>query len=202
MKKIDLSRLLGSKCRTKILEKYLLEYAFWNVEWFYMRALSRDIDEQINSVKRELDSLKELGFLKSKFDAKKKIFYINKNFYLLEDFKNIFLKSYSPLEDIKKFLKLEKFIDLAIVNEELLENLEWKTNNIVDILLIWDIDKPLFAEFLSKIFFNKKIKYAILSTKDFYDRIEHWDKLIYRLLKQKWNIYLYDKLWVKQTLEK
>jgi hypothetical protein len=34
------------------------------------------------------------------------------------------LKSYSPIEDIKKFLKLEKALDLAIVNEELLNNLE------------------------------------------------------------------------------
>ncbi len=200
MKKIDLSRLFGSKCRTKILEKYLLEYSFWNKDGFYMRALARDIDEQINSVKRELDSLKELGFLLAKYDAKKKIFYINKKFYLLEDFKNIFLKSYSPIEDIKKFLKLEKSLDLAIVNDELLENLEWKTNNIVDILLIWDIDKTNFAWFLAKVFFNKKIKYAILSTKDFYDRIEQWDQLIYKLLKQKWNIFLYDKLWVKNKL--
>jgi vacuolar-type H+-ATPase subunit F/Vma7 len=55
---------------------------------------------------------------------------------LLEDFKNIFLKSYSPLEDIKKFLKQEKNMDLAIVNEDLIENLEGKTNNIVDILII------------------------------------------------------------------
>ncbi len=201
MKKIELSKLFWSKCRTKILEKYLLEYAFWNNSWFYMRALSRDIWEQINSVKRELDSLKELGFLKSKLDAKKKIFYINKKFYLLEDFKNIFLKSYSPLEDIKKYLKKEKQMDLAIINEELLENLEWKTNNIVDILIIWDIDKLNFSEFLAKIFFNKKIKYAILSTKDFYNRIDCWDKLVYKLLKQKWNIYLFDKLWIKQTLE-
>ena len=200
MKKIDLSKLFGSKCRTKILEKYLLEYTFWNKDWFYMRALSRDIDEQINSVKRELDSLKDLWFLHSKYDAKKKIFYINKKFYLLEDFKNIFLKSYSPLEDIKKFLKQEKNIDLAIINDELLENLESKTNNIVDILLIWDIDKPNFALFLEKIFFNKKIKYAILSKKDFYDRIEQWDQLIYKLLKQRWNLYLYDKLWIKVKL--
>ena len=201
MKKIDLSKLFWSKCRTKILEKYLLEYAFWNNDWFYMRALSRDIGEQINSVKRELDSLKNIGFLKSKLDAKKKIFYINKNFYLLEDFKNIFLKSYSPLEDIKKFLRQEKKLDLAIINEDLIENLEWKTNNIVDILIIWDINKANFSDFLAKIFFNKKIKYAILSTKDFYDRIEGWDKLIYKLLKQRWNIYLFDKLWVKQSLE-
>ena len=41
-----------------------------------MRALSRDLEEQINSIKRELDSLEELHILKSREDAKKKIFYL------------------------------------------------------------------------------------------------------------------------------
>jgi hypothetical protein len=70
-----------------------------------MRALSRDLEEQINSIKRELDSLEELNILKSREEAKKKFFYLNKNFLLLEEFKNIFLKTYNPYESIKKFFK-------------------------------------------------------------------------------------------------
>ena len=51
-----------------------------------MRALSRELDEQINSVKRELDNLTDLGLLKHKTELKKKIFYINSNFILLDEF--------------------------------------------------------------------------------------------------------------------
>ena len=91
MKNLDLTKLFGSKTRTKLLEKFFLEYESWNNEGFHMRALSRDLDEQINSIKRELDSLEELNVLKSREDSKKKIFYVkNSKFYYKIDFITFF----------------------------------------------------------------------------------------------------------------
>ena len=66
MKNIDLTKLFWSKTRTKLLEKFFLEYEAGNNDGFHMRALSRDLDEQINSIKRELDSLEDLHILKIK----------------------------------------------------------------------------------------------------------------------------------------
>jgi len=92
MKELDISKIFWSKCRTKLLEKFFLEYESWNNDGFHMRALSRDLDEQINSIKRELDNLSEIWILKFKQELKKKIFFVNSNFYLVEDFTNIFIK--------------------------------------------------------------------------------------------------------------
>lgn len=197
MKNIDLTKLFWSKTRTKILEKFFLEFESWNNDWFHMRALSRDLNEQINSIKRELDNLENLSILKSKEEFKKKVFYLNKNFLLIEEFKNIFLKTYNPYENIKKFFKEEKNLELVIVNEELSKRLIWKTNNIVDIFLIWEIDKVKFNNFLARVFFNRKIKYAVISKDDFEKRLEYNDKLIFNIINQKWNLFLIDKLWVK-----
>jgi len=202
MKNFNLTKLFGSKTRTKILEKFFLEFESWNTEWFHMRALSRDLDEQINSIKRELDNLEELNILKSKEEAKKKYFYLNKNFFLIEELKNIFLKAYNPYDAIKKFFKNQENLDLVIINEDLLKRLTWNTNNIVDIFLIWKIDKVLFNEFLAKIFFNRKIKYAIISKDDFEKRLEYNDKLIFNIIKQNWNIFLKDNLWINKLLYK
>lgn len=58
--KFDLSKIFGSKCRAKILEKFFLDYAVGDNIGFHMRALARDLDEQINSVKREMDNLEDL----------------------------------------------------------------------------------------------------------------------------------------------
>ncbi len=160
MKNFDLTKIFGSKTRTKILEKFFLEYESWNNDWFHMRALSRDLEEQINSIKRELDSLEELNILRSKEESKKKFFFLNKNFFLMDEFKSIFLKSYNPLETIKSFFKQQENLDLIILNEALLKRLIGNTNNIVDIFLIWEIDKVIFNDFLAKVFFNRKIKYA------------------------------------------
>ncbi len=200
MKNLDLTKLFGSKTRTKLLEKFFLEYESWNNEGFHMRALSRDLDEQINSIKRELDSLEELNILKSKEDNNKKLFYVNSRFILIDEFKNIFLKTYNPYDPLKKFFKDEQNLSLVIINEELWHRLQWITNNIVDIFLIWEIDKINFNNFLAKTFFNRKIKYAIISCDDFQKRLEYKDKLVFNILKQKWNIFLKDDLEVKNMV--
>jgi hypothetical protein len=70
-----------------------------------MRELSRELDEQINSIKRELDSLSEMGVLKSKLISKKKVFYLNKSFFLLEEFKSIFVKNFDPIPQLKSYFK-------------------------------------------------------------------------------------------------
>jgi len=88
-----------------------------------MRALSRDLEEQINSIKRELDSLEELNILKSKEEAKKKYFFLNKNFFLIEEFKNIFLKTFNPEDTIKKFFKEQHSLNLVLINEALSKRL-------------------------------------------------------------------------------
>lgn len=194
MKDFDIVKLFWSKSRAKILEKFFLDYASENDEPSHMRGISRDLDEQINSVKRELENLETLWILKSYTENKKKYFQINKRFPLLEEFKSVFLKTYDPLESLKKYLMHKEWLDLAVVNNSLSERLYTTTNNIVDVFLIWEIDKTDFNNNLAKIFFNRKIKYAIISKDDFFNRIEYNDKLIFDILKQDWNQILVDEL--------
>jgi len=54
-----LSHLLGSKARVKILKLFLLNLE----EKFYIRQIARDLDLQVNSVRRELDNLEKFGLL-------------------------------------------------------------------------------------------------------------------------------------------
>ncbi len=202
MKKIDLEKIFWSKCRKKIFEKFFLEYESGNTDGFYMRELSRELDEQINSIKRELDSLAAMWILKSKLITKKKVFYLNKNFYLLEEFKNIFVKNFDPIPKLKDYFKSHKKLELIMINESLQNRLiEW-SNNVVDILLIGEIDKIEFWEKLAKVFFDRKIKYATLSREDFYKRLEFNDKLILDILGQDGNLILKDNFWVDNILWK
>lgn len=201
MREIDISKIFWSKCRTKLLEKLFLEYESGNNEWFHMRWLSRDLDEQINSIKRELDSLTELWILKNKTELKKKIFFVNPRFYLLDDFVNIFIKSYNPIEKIKEYFKNKNDLELIIVNESVKTKLINPGKSILDIFLIWETDKEELWTFLSEIFYGRKIKYAIISTEDFYNRLEFGDKLIKNILTENWNIYLKDNLKIKDKLD-
>lgn len=201
MKTIDISKIFWSKCRAKLLEKFFLEYESGNNKWFHMRALSRELDEQINSVKRELDNLTELGLLKHKTELKKKIFFLNSNFILLDEFIGVFIKVYNPMEKIKEYFKQKNDLELIIVNESVKFKLLKPGKSILDIFLIWEIDKDDFNEFLWNVFYGRKIKYAIISTQDFYHRLEFGDKLIKNILTEPGNMYLRDNLKIKQKLE-
>lgn len=201
MRDIDISKIFWSKSRTKLLEKLFLEYESWNNDWFHMRWLSRDLDEQINSVKRELDNLTELWVLKHRIELKKKIFYINNKFYLLDEFIKIFLKSYNPIDKVKKYFKNQTSLELVIINEALKTKLTSNGKNILDIFLIWEINKENLSQFLNSMFYWRKIKYAIITTDDFFNRLEFWDKLIKNILTERWNIFIKDNLKIKDKLD-
>ena len=196
--KLDLSKIFWSKCRAKLLEKFFLEYETGNNEGFHMRALSRDLDEQINSIKRELDNLSGMWVLKYKEELRKKIFYVNPNFLLLDQFKDIFLKTYNPIDKIKAYFKPKTDLEVIIIHENIKNKLIEDGKNMLDIFMIWDIDKDDFNDFLASIFYNRKVKYAIISTDDFYSRLSYGDKLIKNILNETGNIYLKDNLKVRE----
>jgi len=200
MKNLDLSKIFGSNCRTKILEKFLLDFESGNNSWYHMRLLSRDLDEQINSIKRELDNLTSLWILKYREELRKKIFFVNKNFPLLKEFIQIFLKNYNPINKIKDFFKTQINLEVVIVNKWIETKLIKETKTILDIFLIWEINKKEFSEFLAQAFFNRKIKYAIISVEDFYNRLQYWDKLIANILNEPGNMLLKDNLQIKDKL--
>lgn len=199
--KLDLSKILGSKSRAKVLEKLFLEYYAGKNEGFHMRGLARDLDEQINSIKRELDNLEDLGVLKSKTQLRKKIFFVNSSFPYLSEFQSIFLKNYDPLDAIKTFFKTQNLLEVVIVNESVKHKLTEDGKAILDIFMIWEIDRDLFSGFLQSIFFDKKIKFAIISAEDFFNRLSYGDKLIHNILREKGNIFIKDALRVKEKLD-
>ena len=64
-----LEKLFGSKTRTKLLSLF-----FGNPERsFYVREMTRVIEEQINSVRRELLNLEGIGIIKNETYDKKQI---------------------------------------------------------------------------------------------------------------------------------
>jgi hypothetical protein len=52
-----LKALFSSKARIKLLTAFLLNPD----EEYFIRELTRKLDEQINSIRRELDNLKKIG---------------------------------------------------------------------------------------------------------------------------------------------
>jgi predicted transcriptional regulator len=87
---IVLKSLFSSMTRVKLLRLYLLSPE--GAE-FFVRELTRDLDEQINSIRRELENLEKIGLLTSRNRERKKYYRIDPKFPILEDLRNIFKKS-------------------------------------------------------------------------------------------------------------
>jgi len=66
--------------------------------------------------------------------------------------------------------------------------------------MIGEIEREELAEFLQSVFFERKIKYAIISVEDFFNRLSYGDKLIHNILREKGNIYIKDVLKIKEKL--
>ena len=196
-----LSKLFGSNCRAKILEKFFIEHSVsWDTTGIFIRELCRDIDEQINSVRRELMNLENLWVLKSREENKKKFYCINRNCTIYTELSDIFIKTYNPVEPLKEFFKGKRKLSLITIADSIRQVTNAKSNNIVDIFIIGELDKIEFNNFLEKTFFRKKVKYAVMSEDDFVQRLEYDDKLVLSILSQKNISFLRDTLNIQDII--
>jgi DNA-binding transcriptional ArsR family regulator len=103
---VDLVKLFGSRSRVKLLEKLVIEDVVARSNTgFFIRELCRDVDEQINAVRRELMNLEALGILKSYEQNKKKYYQMNHNCTIYPELIEMFMKTYDVMKPVKEFFK-------------------------------------------------------------------------------------------------
>lgn len=182
-----LSRLFTSKARVKLLTVFLINPS----EEFFVRELTRKLDEQINAVRRELENLKKLGLLKSRNRNRRKFYTVNTHFILYHDLRNLFLKALNAHTDfVKKLQKIGNF-DLILlagifVNKESPE---------VDLLLVGEVDKDKLSNLLtSDLAFEREVRFAVLSKDDYVYRLKYNDRFLSQLLSDEENIRVLNKL--------
>lgn len=111
--------LFGSKTRVKLLHLF-----FNNIERsFFVREITRIVDEQINSVRRELANMKEIGIISSSEKSNKLYYSVNKKFAYYKQFNEIFnntateentvIDASKEVEEIKEPKELTKERDLS-----------------------------------------------------------------------------------------
>ena len=180
-----LKQLFTSNARVKLLTLFLLNPD----EEYFVRELTRILDEQINSVRRELDTLKKIGILKSRAKARKKYYSVNKNYYLFRDLRNIIVKATNSSENLIKNISKMGKIDFLIVSGAFLQK-----ESPVDLLVVGDVDKEKLEAFLDKLETKTPIKFSILSTEDFVYRVKCRDQFILDLVQDHDNIIGINKL--------
>lgn len=83
-----IENLFGSKTRYKLLGLFMSNPN----RSFYVREITRRIDEQINSVRRELSNLLSIGVIKSESSNNRLYYEVNQKFEKYQDLVNLFGK--------------------------------------------------------------------------------------------------------------
>ena len=170
-----LKKLFTSNARIKLLTAFLLNPD----QEFFIRELTRKLDEQINSIRRELDNLKKMGLLRSRTKNRKKYYHVNKNFIFLQELTSIFTKATQNndklIQEIKNLGKITK----VVLSGHFVEN----ENSPVDMLVVGELDRSILDSFIKeKINPETPLKFTIMPESEFAYRLECKDKFITDIL--------------------
>jgi len=176
-----LQHIIPSKTRRKILE-----FFFQNPnENFYLRRVVREVAEEVNAVKRELDILTEEKLLLKEKRLNKVFYTLNKNYLFYDEFLRIFTKNNPIFQMIYKNLpKLGKIKYIAI-STRFAKKIPIKEEDIyflyVGIIVVPELEMMMKkAEQL----YGSPINYTVMTEEEFIFRKKNNDPFIWRFLKQ------------------
>ncbi|MEK7085422.1 MAG: hypothetical protein AAB953_00205 [Patescibacteria group bacterium] len=182
-----LKRLFTSNTRIKLLTVFLMNPG----EEYFIRELTRKLDEQINSIRRELDNLKRMGFLRTKTKNRKKYYFTNPNFILIEELKSIIIKALSSNEAMVKDIAGMGNVKVLVLSGLFVD----KSTSSVDMLIVGDVDKEKLTQYINNDLRTKRpIKFTVMNEEDYRYRLSCKDKFLTDIINSSGNQIPINKL--------
>ncbi len=183
-----IEQLFGSKTRVKLLKLF---YGNPNRS-FYVREITRKIDEQINSVRRELSNLLTIGIISSDTTNNRLYYEVNQKYEYYQALEAIFgqggkassvkvAKAEEPEEN--KELAALGHVELALYSGQFTRD----DSSGVDFLVVGDVNPTKLQNYVNELETkeSKEIRYAVMAPSEFKYRTQINDKFIVTLLAAK-----------------
>ena len=183
--------LFGSKTRVKLLHLFLNNPG----KAFYVREITRLIDEQINSVRRELSNMMTVGIVTSDTADNKLYYEVNQRYEHYVPLRAIFADQQVEAIDVgESAISWQDMISglpgtrLAVTAGVLVRG----STSSVDILLVGETSVPKVKKMMKDIekIEGRELNYSILSYDEFYYRLSVRDKFITEILNGKHAVLL------------
>ena len=176
----DLSHIITSKVRIKILELFFSNLG----EMYHVRGIVREIDEEINAVRRELDNLEKNGILKKEPRGNRVYYWLRLDYPLFGDLVAIVAKSTglgrAIIDNRNKIGK----VSYVMFSGSFARGKARKKEDNVDILVVGEIVLPELATLIrgqeSK--GGKEINYTVMSKEEFEFRKKRRDPFLQGIL--------------------
>lgn len=182
--------LFGSKTRVKLLHLFLNNPN----RAFYVREITRKIDEQINSVRRELANMLSIGIIQSDSSNNRLYYEVNQSYTYYEPLKAIFGDSSFGTEatatpvvtDWAKRIKPLGDVRVALLSGGLVRG----SSSDVDIMLVGNINKTQLKRFIKEMETeeNRQLNYTVMPYEEFYYRLSIKDRFITNIINSKFTL--------------
>lgn len=196
-----IDQLFGSKTRVKLLKLFLSNPN----RSFYVREMTRKIDEQINSVRRELANLLSIGIIKSDKVNNKLYYEVNQKSKYYDPMRQLFGNSAvikdgpkSKKADGKPVKKVSPQLDMAsqvknlgTIHMALLTGSFTRDDTVgVDMLIVGDVTQARVNKFISKLEKDegREILYTVMKRDEFDYRIDVNDRFLNKVLDSKYTV--------------
>ncbi len=191
--------LFGSKTRVKLLHLFMNHPG----EAFYVREITRLIEEQINSVRRELSNMMGVGVITSDSADNKLYYKVNEDYEFYTALRAIFANepiavttSAAPAatDDAAVVGRFESILEtvpalrLAVVAGSLVRG----SSSPVDLLIVGNVSAAKVAAAVKAIERQEKqeLNYTVLPYDEFYYRLSVRDKFLTQILTAKHSIVI------------
>ncbi len=185
--------LFGSKTRVKLLHLFLNSPG----QSFYVREITRKIDEQINSVRRELSNMLEVGVITSDSADNKLYYQVNQRYDYYVPLRAIFgdnvadanivpVSSEGAADEYSSAIRAIPALTLAILSGVLVRG----SKTSIDVVLVGNLS-PAKVKAAMKVIEKgegRDINYSVLSYDEFYYRLSVRDRFITEILNGKHTI--------------
>jgi DNA-binding transcriptional ArsR family regulator len=176
-----LQHIIPSKTRRKILALF-----FQNINQnFHLRKVAREVDEEINAVKRELDILEGEGLLKKERRVNKVIYSLNPKYIFYDEFLRIFTKECILTQTILKNLSKLGKLKYIVLSHKYAKRQKISEGEIyllfVGIIVLPEITKIVAGEEKD---YGSEINYTAMTEEEFNFRKKNNDPFIWSFLKQ------------------
>lgn len=172
-----IEQLFGSKTRVKLLQLF---YSNPNRS-FYVREITRKIDEQINSVRRELSNLLNIGIITSDTTNNKLYYEVNQKFGYYQPLREIFgggvkkvRQATGDKAEEESGLKAVGHIELAVLTGQFTRD----ESAGVDLLVVGEVNKNALKKYVKELEEqeNKALRYSVMQLSDFKYRLQIHDR--------------------------
>lgn len=188
-------QLFGSKTRVKLLQLF-----FSNPNRsYYVREITRKIDEQINSVRRELANLLSIGIISSDTNNNRLYYEVNQKYEYYDALSTIFGNAkVSPSKkdaDSGQAVTDDNLssignVELAILTGHFTRD----ESSGVDVLIVGDVNPTQLSKYIAELEKqeNKELRYTVMAVDEFNYRKQVNDRFVGLITKSK-NQVLVDK---------